>query len=139
MTREEHFIQFFTQLTKDNLHQIDTIFAKDAYFKDPFNEVDSIDKIRLVFEHMFETTDEPRFIVNHSASNANKLFLQWQSTFIKNTKKWEIDGTSMITFNDNNEVIEHIDYWDPAEQIYSKIGLLKPVINFLKTRLTANA
>ena len=26
----------------------------------------------------------------------------------------------------------------PAEQVYSKIGLLKPLMKFLKTRLTAN-
>jgi len=137
MSREQQFIQFFSALTADNLEQIHTIFTQDAHFKDPFNDVNTIEDIITVFKHMFETTESPQFIVNESASNHNKLFLQWQFTFTKNATNWRIDGSSMITFNDDDKVIEHIDYWDPAEQIYSKIGLLKPVMNFLKGRLTA--
>ena len=137
MTREEKFINFFSSLTADNLQQIDTIFASDAHFKDPFNDVNGVAPIKLVFEHMFATTENPRFIVNHHASNQEKLFIQWKFTFTKNNKDWNIDGSSMITFDLNNQVQEHIDYWDPAEQIYSKIGLLKPIFNLFKSRLTA--
>ena len=140
MNREEKFIQFFGNLTKDNLSQIDDIFTSDAHFKDPFNNVTGIQSIKTVFEHMFATTDNPVFVVNHYASKEQKLFIQWKFTFSKDGKPWEIDGASMITFDDNDEdkVKEHIDYWDPAEQIYTKIGLLRPMMNFLRSRLTAS-
>jgi len=138
MSREQAFIDFFTHLTVNNLSQIDQIFASNAHFKDPFNDVVGVDAIKTVFSHMFETTDKPSFIVNHYASKQEKLFIQWRFNFIKNNKQWHIDGTSVVTFNDNNQVKEHIDYWDPAEQIYAKIGLLKPIMNFLKSRLTAH-
>lgn len=137
MSREEQFIQFFSELTAENLHQINTVFAADAHFKDPFNDVNGLAPIMLVFKHMFATTEKPRFHVNHYASNTEKLFIQWQFTFTKGNKDWNIDGSSMITFNEDNQVQEHIDYWDPAEQIYTKIGLLKPIFKFLKSRLTA--
>ena len=138
MNREEKFIHFFNHLTKNNLVQINDVFATDAHFKDPFNDVIGITGIMTVFEHMFATTENPVFKVNHYASKQQKLFIQWQFTFTKNKTDWSIDGSSMVTFDDNDQVKEHIDYWDPAEQIYSKIGLLKPLMNFLKSRLTAN-
>ncbi len=138
MCREEKFIHFFSNLTADNLDDIYKVFASNAHFKDPFNNVDGVKDITTVFTHMFATTEQPKFIVNHSASDQDKLFIQWQFTFIKNKTNWSIDGSSMVTFDENDQVKEHIDYWDPAEQIYSKIGLLRPIMNFLKSRLTAS-
>ncbi len=138
MNREQHFMQFFTELTAENLSQIDNIFATNAHFKDPFNDVYGIDAIKTVFIHMFATTERPKFKINHYAINQQTLFLQWQFSFGKNKTLWIIDGSSMVTFNNNDQVSEHMDYWDPAEQIYSKVGILKPLMNFLKSRLKAN-
>ena len=138
MSREEKFIHFFIHLTANNLDEINAVFSKNSHFKDPFNDVNGVKAITKVFTHMFATTEEPTFIVNHFASNKDKLFIQWKFTFIKSQKNWKIDGSSMVTFDENNQVSEHIDYWDPAEQIYSKIGLLKPIMNLLKSRLTAS-
>ena len=138
MNREQRFMHFFTQLTTENIIQIDDIFASNAHFKDPFNDVYGIDDIQTVFTHMFATTEQPKFRINHFASNQQNLFIQWQFTFGKNKTMWAIDGSSMVTFNENDQVQEHIDYWDPAEQIYSKVGVLKPLMNFLRSRLKAN-
>ena len=138
MNREQRFMHFFTQLTTENIIQIDDIFASNAHFKDPFNDVYGIDDIQTVFTHMFATTEQPKFRINHFASNQQNLFIQWQFTFGKNKTMWAIDGSSMVTFNENDQVQEHIDYWDPAEQIYSKVGVLKPLMSFLRSRLKAN-
>lgn len=138
MNREEKFIHFFTNLTAENLDQINDVFELNAHFKDPFNDVIGVDAIHTVFKHMFATTDQPKFVVNHCASKNQKLFIQWRFTFNKDNNNWNIDGSSMVTFNDDDQVEEHIDYWDPAEQIYSKIGLLRPMMNFLRSRLTAS-
>jgi len=138
MNREEQFMRFFTELTAENLFQIGDIFASNAHFKDPFNEVHGIDAIKTVFTHMFATTERPKFRIHHYASNQQILFIQWQFSFGKNKTIWVIHGSSMVTFNDKDLVQEHIDYWDPAEQIYSKVGLLKPLMNFLRSRLKAS-
>ncbi len=138
MTREENYVSFFENLTQDNLDQISDMFVTDARFKDPFNDVIGIERIKAVFSHMFETTDNPKFIVNQTANNQNTLLLQWTFNFQKSGKDWSVEGSSMVTFNDSDLVIEHIDYWDPAEEIYSKVGLLKPLMNFLRSKLTVS-
>lgn len=138
MNREEKFIHFFINLTVEDLPQINTIFASGAHFKDPFNDVTGSDEIVKVFSHMFKTAKDPRFHVDQHAISEEILFLQWRFTFIKNNMPWSIDGSSVVTFNENDQVKEHVDYWDPAEEIYSKVGILKPFMNFLKSRLSAS-
>lgn len=137
MTREQKYIAFFSQLTEESLGDLSSLFSVNARFKDPFNDVVGVDHIKKVFQHMYATTEVPRFIVNHHAQNDNKLFLQWDFLFTKNNKEWSISGSSMVTFNEQDQAIEHIDYWDPAEQIYSKIPLLRSLIILLTKKLAA--
>ncbi|KAG1657151.1 putative oxidoreductase [Nymphon striatum] len=132
--------QLYFALTKSSLKTNpaeEDIFSANAHFKDPFNDVHGIEAIKTIFSHMFATTEQPTFSINQHATNEETLFIQWQFSFHRNNTKWFIDGTSMVTFNEDNKVKEHIDYWDPAEQIYSKVGILKPLMNIMKSRLTA--
>lgn len=137
LTREEHYIDFFTNLTVESLKNADKYFSSDARFKDPFNDVIGIDAIRKVFVHMFSTCESPRFTIINQAIDGDILLINWVFGFIKGNRKWEIEGCSRVSFNAENKVEEHIDYWDPAEQIYAKVGLLKPMMNFLVRRLKA--
>ena len=137
MTREKRFIHFFESLTVERLSAIDTLFATDAHFKDPFNDVIGRKAIKNIFLHMFATTEKPQFTVRQFAVNQQHLFLEWHFKFGKNQKMWQIEGCSRVLFNEADEVQEHIDFWDPAEQLYSKITFLSPLMNFLARRLKA--
>ena len=119
------------------MNDLESFFAQNAHFKDPFNDVIGLNAIRKIFTHMFATTTNPEFIILHNAHSDNILFINWRFEFQKNNIHWKLDGCSRVSFDSNNKVIEHIDYWDPAEQIYAKIGLLKPLMNFLVKRLKA--
>lgn len=137
MTHEERFMHFFETLTPETLAQIDTLFAENARFKDPFNDVIGVKAIHLVFTHMFATTTSPRFTIKHSASQNQHLFIHWVFTFNKKNTAWQIDGSSLVHFNKQGKVQEHRDYWDPAEQIYSKVTGLKTLMKFLVRHLKA--
>ena len=68
--RVKRLTRFFETLTPDSFAQIDSVYADDARFKDPFNEVRGLPEVRLVFAHMFEQVKNPRFVVTRpSASN----------------------------------------------------------------------
>jgi steroid delta-isomerase len=135
----ENYIKFFETLTPESLENLDEIFAKNARFKDPFNDVCGIKSIQKIFQHMFATTQNSRFAVSDHASADNRLYLHWEYTF--NTpqgKPWKIIGMSRVVFDDNDNVAEHIDYWDPAEGIYEKIPVLGGVMRLLKRKLSIN-
>ena len=55
--------RFYETLTPAALDGLGQLYAPDARFKDPFNEVVGIAAIRRIFAHMFATTEAPRFEV----------------------------------------------------------------------------
>ena len=61
----ERLVHFFETIDRHTLgEQLGAIYAVDARFKDPFNEVRGLAAITTIFEHMFEQVDAPRFVVS---------------------------------------------------------------------------
>ncbi|MFM7341628.1 MAG: nuclear transport factor 2 family protein, partial [Betaproteobacteria bacterium] len=55
----EALVEFFEQLDPAALSRLPQLYASQAYFKDPFNEVRGSDAIRQLFEHMYEVLERP--------------------------------------------------------------------------------
>ena len=79
--RVERVRAFFESLSPESLPRIDEIYARDAYFKDPFNEVRGVAAIRRIFSHMFEQVDAPRFVVREAVAAGDSAFLTWDFRF----------------------------------------------------------
>ena len=60
--RVARVIRFFEHLAPADLDRLDEVYASDARFKDPFNEVHDIPGIRRVFAHMFDGLGSPRLL-----------------------------------------------------------------------------
>jgi ketosteroid isomerase-like protein len=60
----------FESLTRAELGRLDALYAADASFKDPFNDVRGVPAIRRIFEHMFDTLVEP---ASSSATRCSKV------------------------------------------------------------------
>ncbi|MGB3919314.1 MAG: nuclear transport factor 2 family protein, partial [Thiothrix litoralis] len=74
-------MQTFTSLTPDGLERLAEIFAADARFKDPFNDVHGLAAITRIFEHMFATTRDSRFVISDHAVTGDTLFIRWDYHF----------------------------------------------------------
>jgi steroid Delta-isomerase len=136
--------QFYTEITKQSVGLISELYAPDAYFKDPFNEVKGIKSIETIFSHMFVQVKNPRFEVLSSiqgqGEQKNEAFLVWLFYWQQNAQgKYSapIRGSSHVKFNDDGQVIYHRDYWDAAEELYETLPLLGTVMRFLKKKLKA--
>ena len=46
---------YWEGLTRERVAILDTVYAPEAYFRDPFNEVRGIEELRRIFAHMYET------------------------------------------------------------------------------------
>jgi steroid delta-isomerase len=138
MEHVERYLATFTGLTPDGLGRLAVIFAADARFKDPFNDVRGVAAITRVFEHMYATTRESRFVVVEHAVQGETLFIRWDYTFqTLKGEAWEIPGTSVVRFNATGLAVEHVDYWDPAEHVYSKLPVLGALMRWLRRKLSA--
>ena len=77
----ERLVQFFEQLQPQDLQRLPEIYAPQARFKDPFNEVQGLAEIERIFAHMFVALDSPHFIVTERIVQDNKCFLAWDFRF----------------------------------------------------------
>lgn len=133
----ERYVRFFETLTPSSLAALDSVFDAGARFKDPFNDVSGIDAIRRVFEDMYERCEEPTFNVDDVACDGDTCFIGWTFHFRRSGRAHDIDGVSRVRFEPAGRAIEHIDYWDPASQVYEGIPLLGGLLKALRRRLGA--
>jgi len=131
--------QFFLTLTADSVRRIGEVYAPDATFKDPFNEVQGLDAIARIFVHMFEQVDAPRFTVLEAVAEGDQAFLTWEFHLRRKGAAQEITirGASHLRFDASGRIRKHRDYWDAAEELYEKLPLLGAVMRWLKRRAAA--
>jgi steroid Delta-isomerase len=131
-------VTFFEQLNPADLARIGEFYAPEARFKDPFNDVAGVIAIRQVFEHMYRTLDQPRFVVRDIVADGDQCFLSWDFTF--RFKRFSTDtsqvvhGGSHLRFAADGRIVLHRDYWDAAEELYEKIPGLGALMRWLKQR-----
>jgi ketosteroid isomerase-like protein len=124
-------IHWYETLTPASLEKIDSLYAADAYFCDPFNEVRGAPAIKAIMLHMFDSLEQPRFVVSERLVDGKQAFITWQFLFRIRGRAMTIDGSTHFRFADDGCINFHRDYWDAAGELYEKL----PVIGWLLCRL----
>jgi SnoaL-like domain len=131
-------VQFFETITPQSVAQIRNLYAAQASFKDPFNQVRGTPDIERIFSHMFTSLHEPRFVVTAQVLQGSDCFLTWD--FFFRFKRFDsaaqqcIKGASHLQFDDAGRIQVHRDYWDAAEELYEKLPVLGGLMRWLKKR-----
>ncbi|XDZ64856.1 nuclear transport factor 2 family protein [Alphaproteobacteria bacterium LSUCC0684] len=124
MTAATRYAEAFSRLQPDRIDQLVDLVHDEVIFADPFNRLRGKASFRQVFAHMFEVCDEPRFQVSDIASGQKAVYLRWRMTGrLRSWPRTEIDleGMSEITINADGLITAHIDHWDSASQLLSKL------------------
>jgi hypothetical protein len=143
---EEHIAEierFFTDMTPAHLDRLDHVYSLDAAFKDPFNEVQGVAAIRVIFQHMYDSLSRPRFVMNTRVVQGRQCFLTWDFVFGMRGQSSEVTvrGASHLVLAPGSDgrwrIVVHRDYWDVAEELYEKLPLLGGLMRWLKRRVNA--
>ena len=131
-------VTFFETLTPASLATLPSLYATDARFKDPFNDVRGLPAISGIFSHMFEALEAPRFVVHERIVQGSQCFLTWEFRFrfrrFKQGKDQVILGGSHLVFDTTGLVTLHRDYWDAAEELYEKLPVVGSLMRWLRRR-----
>jgi steroid Delta-isomerase len=134
----ERIVVFFETLTPQSLARFGAYYADDATFKDPFNELRGLKEVRRVFEHMYLTLDEPRFVVTARLVDGDQCFLIWDFRFrfksVRPDVEQTIHGSTHLKFAADGRVNFHRDYWDAAEELYEKLPFIGGLMRWLRKR-----
>lgn len=131
--------RFWETLSRESVAHLERVYAEDARFRDPFNDVRGAAPLKRILAHMFDTLDEPRFTIREAVREGSSAFLVWDFDF--RVKAWKpgvarrIHGASHIRFAPDGRVAYHRDYWDAAGELYARLPLIGPVVRWLGKRL----
>jgi len=131
--------RFFVTLTRESVQELRTLYAPEAEFKDPFNDVRGVEKIERIFTHMFDQVDGPRFMIEDALADGSQAFLTWVFHFRRRGSReaMTIRGSTHVRFDAAGRVVLHRDYWDAAEELYEKLPLLGTLMRWLRRRAAA--
>ena len=131
-------VAFFEHLSPADVATIAQLYAPQARFKDPFNEVQGVAAIQAIFTHMFTALEQPRFVVTGRVVQGQQCFLTWDFVFaFQNFHKGvtqTVRGASHLVLDAQGLVTLHRDYWDAAEELYEKLPLVGALMRWLKRR-----
>ena len=136
-------LAFFEHLQASDVSRLGTFYGHDAFFKDPFNEVQGVPAIARIFSHMFETLEAPRFVITQAVQQGEQCFVTWDFVFAPKSAPQQtmtIRGASHLVLREEAgqwRVAMHRDYWDAAEELYEKLPVLGSLMRWLKKKLRA--
>ena len=131
----DQIVARFEQLSPQDLPRLAEIYTPDARFKDPFNEVQGVAAITRIFEHMFVSLEDPRFVIRDRVVQGDQCFLSWDFMFrMKRFSRVEqvIRGGSHLRLAADGRITDHRDYWDAAEELYEKLPVVGALMRWLK-------
>ena len=137
--RVARVVAFYESLTPGALDALAQVYADDARFIDPFNDVQGTEAIRRVFDHMFATLAQARFEVLETVTQGDACFLLWNFHLRRNaaSRPMTIHGASHLRFAPDGRVAWHRDHWDAAGELYEKLPLLGALMRALRRHLRA--
>jgi len=130
----------FEHFTAADVPRLAEIYAPDAAFKDPFNDVSGLAAIERIYGHMFVALDGPRFVIREAIVQGAQCFLSWDFHFRMrrfDRREQVIRGGSHLKLGPDGRIVMHRDYWDAAEELYEKLPLLGALMRWLKRRANA--
>ena len=132
----KRLVTFFEGLSCQSLSQLDAFYTENAWFKNPLNDVRGARQIRRVFNPMYAAMHEPRFVVTDSSIESNQCLVTWEFEFYFNrldkTSAQKIRGVSHIQFTAVGLVDFQRDYWDTAQESYTKLPSVGGLVRWLK-------
>ena len=140
-TAVDRIVQAFQTLTPAGVDALDAIYAPDARFKDPFNDLQGLNEIQRIFRHMYVNLENPHFIITGRIVQDAQCFLTWEFHFgfrrFKQGQAQCILGASHLVLNADGRIALHRDYWDAAEELYEKLPVVGSLMRWLKRRSNA--
>ena len=140
MTPLERYVRFMESVAEFDLDTLGEFIAPDVHFVDPFNDTCGIREYRRIIEDMRRQLAALQIEVLDKAVVApDRALLRWRLsgnlTAFKN-RGWSVEGCSLVRFSATGDVIEHIDYWDAARQLYESFPLIGRLMRFLRNKLS---
>ncbi|GGP26119.1 nuclear transport factor 2 family protein [Silvimonas amylolytica] len=130
----QNLLDWYATLSPQTVSSSRRFYSADARFKDPFNDVAGIAAIENIFTHMFKHTEHPRFVIREVLIDDDRAMITWDFEFGIRGAQYVVQGASRLLFDQEGKVMDHRDYWDPAEDLWGKMPIIGGAVTWLRSR-----
>lgn len=123
---------FFQEMNASNVGRVRELYAAEATFRDPINEVTGVKSIEAVMADLFRQLKNIRVVVREMRGDENAGFLLWTMHYNFRGNTRSIPGVSHFRFNPAGLVAAQEDYWDASFVLYGEFPLLGMTMRGIK-------
>ncbi len=138
----ERYVAFFEGMTESDIARVPEVYAPDARFKDPFSDFRGHDRLQRLFTAMLRDVRGYGLVVEAQCLDGRTGWLKWtMSGHVRalGKQRWTVTGTSIVQFDEQGRVTEHVDYWDAAGQMYERLPVIGWILRRIRGRLAAHS
>lgn len=132
------FCEYYRELTLESLENLDEIYAIEAKFIDPIDEINGLEHIYAYFHKMLNNCKYCRFNIIDIVEQDDQAFICWTMYFshpkLNDGREIKVDGSSHIKFRET--IHYHRDYYDVGKMIYEHIPIIKHLIKYIKNGIS---
>ena len=123
---------FFQEMKESNVGRVKELYAPDATFRDPINEVSGATAIEAVMADLFRQLKNIRVVVREMRGDEDAGCLLWTMHYNFRGNTRSIPGVSHFRFNQAGLVTAQEDYWDASFVLYGEFPLLGMIMRGIK-------
>ena len=124
----DRYSHFLENISLPTLKNFSNYVAPNVHFRDPFHDTIGANNMQLIFSRLLKTMNNVEFSVISEAINEPTYLITWHFSAEFRGKCFSFNGASEIIFSPDGLVIEHIDYWDAATNVYQHIPIIGRLI-----------
>ena len=130
----------FNHLSKDSLYLIDEFYNTEVEFIDPVGTIKGSEDIKKYYQGLYQNVEAINFTFHQIIEQNQTIVATWtmhlKTQKLNSGEPFSVEGNSVITFNKENKVIYHRDYFDMGAFIYERIPVLRYVIRKIRKNLS---
>lgn len=132
----DRYCSYLETLSPARLADLQDYVVDEVHFRDPFNDCTGVEAMRSILDHMYRTLGTVRFTISARSRTGDTAFIAWRFDSAWRGRPVVFDGVSHLTFNPEDRVSAHIDYWDAASGFYEKLPVIGWPLAALRRRIS---
>lgn len=141
--RLELFLDFYNNLSQNNLSSLEQLYAANIEFIDPVHHLVGLGQLQQYFSHAYARLTSCHFVATSKIAGQDQGCLSWVMTFsheaIGNGKPVSVHGCSVVHWNSEGKIAWHRDYYDLNEMVLQHIPVLGWVTKKIKQKMAKEA
>lgn len=140
---DSRFRMVYDGLAPGRIEGLDSLYAPDIRFTDPFHDIHGLPELEAYFQSMYRNVDVCTFAWGPSGTSGDGSFLfqEWTMTLRHRTfrprETVHIPGCSRLTVREDR-IVEHRDHFDAAALIHDRLPVLGAILRRVRASVGAS-